>query len=79
MMPGRLPLGRMPWDPVNGARVGAVVGALVGAALIALSGLASFWLVAACGVIGGAIGYRSERRGRLFGTTAWRRGRSSLS
>jgi len=52
----------MPWDPLNGARVGAVVGALAGAALIALSGVASFWMIAGCGAIGGALGYWSEKR-----------------
>jgi hypothetical protein len=55
----------MPWDPLNGARVGAVAGALVGAvltALTALTGLASFWVIAGCGAVGGGIGYWSEKR-----------------
>ena len=61
-MTGQLPPGRMPWDPVNGARVGAVAGALVGAAFIALSGVANFWVIAGCGAIGAGLGYWSEKR-----------------
>ena len=54
--------GRAPWDPVNGMRIGAFTGGLFGAALIALSGVASFWIIACCGVIGGGAGYWSEKR-----------------
>lgn len=54
--------GRAPWDPVNGLRIGALTGGLIGAALIALSGVASFWIIACCGAIGGGVGYWSEKR-----------------
>ena len=57
-----LPLGRAPWDPVNGLRIGAFTGALFGAGLIFLSGVASFWIVAGCGAIGGGVGYWAEKR-----------------
>jgi predicted MFS family arabinose efflux permease len=57
-----LPPGREPWDPVNGLRIGAFTGAVIGAVLIALSGVASFWIVAGCGAIGGGVGYWAEKR-----------------
>ncbi len=57
-----LPPGRQPWDPANGVRVGVLIGGLFGAALVSLSGIWSFWIVAACGAIGGGIGYWSEKR-----------------
>lgn len=54
--------GRQPWDPANGLRVGIMVGGLIGAAVIALTGLERFWILAATGTIGGAVGYCSEKR-----------------
>lgn len=54
--------GRQPWDPANGLRVGILAGGFVGAGVIALTGIASFWIVAAFAAIGGAIGYWSEKR-----------------
>ena len=51
-----------PWDPANGLRVGGLVGGLVGAAVIAFTGFTHFWVIAATGAIGGAIGFWSEKR-----------------
>jgi hypothetical protein len=56
------PVGRQPWDPANGLRVGTMVGGMVGAAFIAATGLFSFWLIAVPGVVGGCLGYWSEKR-----------------
>ena len=47
---------------MNGLRIGAIAGGLIGAALIALSGVASFWIIAGCGAVGGGVGYWSEKR-----------------
>jgi hypothetical protein len=51
-----------PLDPVNGLRVGTLLGTLLGAAIVAISGLLSFWIVAGLGLIGGAIGYWMEKQ-----------------
>ncbi|MGB5760746.1 MAG: hypothetical protein WBM50_27780 [Acidimicrobiales bacterium] len=57
-----LPPAGEPWDPANGVRAGTLTGGLVGAAVLALSGISSFWIVAVCGVIGAGLGYWSEKR-----------------
>ncbi len=57
----RLPPGRPPWDPINGLRVGGVAGAMLGGGATALTGLASAWLIVVGAVIGGGIGYWSQR------------------
>ncbi|MDH3678868.1 MAG: hypothetical protein OEV40_02840 [Acidimicrobiia bacterium] len=54
--------GREPWDPANGLRVGILAGGVVGAVVAVVSGVAHFWVVALGGVIGGGIGWWSERR-----------------
>lgn len=59
-----LPPGRQPYDPVNGFRVGAVVGGLVAVLITVGLGFPSIWLALAGAVVGGAIGYRSEKRWR---------------
>jgi hypothetical protein len=61
---GKRPTGgvRQPWDPANGLRIGALGGALVGGAIVALSGVLSFWIVAGSGVVGGGIGYWNEKK-----------------
>ena len=51
-----------PLDQVNGLRVGTVTGALVGATIVAATGVVSFWIVAGLAVIGGVIGYWTEKR-----------------
>ena len=53
--------GRQPWDPANGLRLGLFVGALLGAVVVAV-GYAHFSIVAAGAVIGGAVGFWSEKR-----------------
>jgi hypothetical protein len=53
---------RPPWDPANGLRVGLLAGALVGAAVVALTGVTGFWLVVLTAVVGGTVGYWSEKR-----------------
>ena len=62
MSPSSLPPERAPWDPANGLRIGAFVGGLIGAALIAVTGVTSPWIIAGCGVVGGGVGYWSEKR-----------------
>ena len=56
------PPDQAPWDPLNGFRVGVVVGALLAAGFMWLFGPMSFWVVATGAVIGGAIGYWSQKR-----------------
>lgn len=67
--------GRTPWDPVNGMRVGAMVGGLVGALAMTITGLANLWIVIGGGVIGGAVGFWSEKRNQRNrpATRRWRR------
>ena len=57
-----LPPGLEPWDPANGLRVGALSGGLVGALVIALTGFTHFWVIAVTGLLGGAVGFWSEKR-----------------
>lgn len=57
----RLPAGRTPWDPVNGFRIGALTGGVIALGLGLLIGVESFWLVIPGAVLGGAIGYWTER------------------
>ena len=56
-----LPPGRQPYDPLVGARVGAIAGGILGAILVAVSSLASFWVVVVAAAAGAAIGYWSEK------------------
>jgi len=58
----RLPPGHQPYDPLNGLRVGAFAGALLGALVVVVSSFNAVWLVVVFAMIGGTIGYRSERR-----------------
>jgi uncharacterized membrane protein YebE (DUF533 family) len=44
-----------------GFRVGAVAGGILGAILVAVSSLASFWVVVAGAAAGGAVGYWTEK------------------
>lgn len=55
-----LPPGRQPYDPLNGVRVGALAGALAG--VVATAATRTTWFLLAGAVIGGAIGYLTERR-----------------
>ncbi len=48
-------------DPINGMRVGALAGGLFGALITFLTSTAYAWLVLAFGVVGGLIGYLTER------------------
>ena len=57
-----LPPGRLPWDSANGLRIGALTGAVLGAALMAVTGIRSFWLVALTCLAGGVIGFWSQKR-----------------
>ena len=56
-----LPPGRQPYDPLVGFRVGAIAGGILGVILVAISSLASFWVVLVAAAIGGAIGYWTEK------------------
>lgn len=56
-----LPPGRQPYDPLIGFRVGAIAGGILGAILVAISSLASFWVVVVAAAIGGAVGYWTEK------------------
>lgn len=56
------PSGWQPWDAANGLRVGILAGGLIGVAVIALTNVSSFWIVVACGVVGGGIGFWSGKR-----------------
>lgn len=51
-------------DPINGMRVGALAGGLLGALITVLTSTQYAWLVVAFGVVGGAIGYVTERSRR---------------
>lgn len=51
-------------DPINGLRVGALAGGLLGALITLLTSTAYAWIVLAFGVVGGAIGYLTERSRR---------------
>ena len=57
-----LPAGRPPWDPWNGARVGALTGGLLGALAVFLAGSAAYWVVPIGGAVGAAAGYWVEKR-----------------
>ncbi len=56
----RLPPGRQLYDPLNGLRVGVFAGVIVGGAVFALTGAVTALIGGA--VLGGAVGYVSERR-----------------
>ena len=56
----RLPPGRQLYDPLNGLRVGVFAGVIVGAVAFAVTGLV--WTLFSAAVLGGVIGYVSERR-----------------
>lgn len=60
----RLPIGRPPWDPWNGARVGVLAGGIVAFLGVWLSGWDRYWVTLVGAVIGGAFGYLSEIRKR---------------
>jgi hypothetical protein len=55
----RLPPGRQPYDPLNGLRIGAFAGGILGA--IAAGVTRFVWFLPAGAVLGGAVGYLSER------------------
>jgi len=63
----RIPPGRQLYDPLNGFRVGGFAGALIASLVVAAVGMAYVWLALVGAVLGGAIGYWSERR-RLYRT-----------
>lgn len=48
-------------DPVNGLRVGALAGGLLGALVTALTSTSYAWVVLVLGVVGGVLGYLTER------------------
>jgi uncharacterized membrane protein len=49
-------------DPVNGLRVGMLAGGLLGALVTVLTSVGFVWVVFVLGLIGGAIGFWTERR-----------------
>ncbi len=51
-----------PLEAVNALRVGTLVGTLLGAAIVAFSGVLSFWIIAGLAAAGGVIGYWSANR-----------------
>ena len=55
------PRGRQPYDRLIGFRVGAIAGGILGVIVIAISSLASFWVVLVGAAIGGGVGYWTER------------------
>jgi len=56
----RLPAGRQPYDSLVGLRVGAVAGGLLGA--VAGFAMRTPWPLLAGAIIGGAVGFFTERR-----------------
>jgi len=56
-----LPPGRQPYDPLVGFRVGAIAGGILGVVVVAISSLASFWVVVVAAAIGGAVGFWTEK------------------
>jgi len=58
----RVPPGSQPYDALNGLRVGALAGALAGAGVTAIVGTGAAWTVLVGAAMGGAVGFRSERR-----------------
>jgi hypothetical protein len=48
-------------DPINGLRVGALAGGLLGALITAMTSVTNAWLVMLIGVIGGAVGFWTEK------------------
>lgn len=57
---GRLPPGRQPYDSLVGLRVGAIAGGVLGA--VAAVVLTQPLLILAGALIGGAVGYLTERQ-----------------
>lgn len=51
-------------DPINGMRVGMLAGGLLGALVTVLTSVSLVWLVFVLGIVGGAVGYWTERRRR---------------
>ena len=66
--PSRLPSGTSPWDVFSGIRVGVVAGGLTGAVLTLVAGWSAAWTVPAVAVLGGAVGYVTEKRRRTGST-----------
>ena len=62
MSDDRLPEGRPPWDPLNGLRIGALAGAVIGVSLTLITPASGIWLMVVGAIVGGAIGYWSEKR-----------------
>ena len=56
----RLAPGRQPYDPLNGLRIGAFAGGILGA--IAAGVTRVVWFLPAGAVLGGTVGYWTERR-----------------
>jgi hypothetical protein len=54
--------GQQPYDPLNGLRVGGLAGGIVGGVATAVTSVDNAWLVVAGALVGGAIGYLSEKR-----------------
>ena len=52
-------------EPINGLRIGGFAGGLLGAVITAIFGSSVAWLIFVFGIIGGAIGFWSERRRTL--------------
>lgn len=62
--PSRLPAGTSPWDVFSGIRVGVVAGGLGGALLAVVAGWSAGWTVPVVAILGGAVGYWTEKRRR---------------
>jgi uncharacterized protein YcfJ len=54
----------VPWDPLVGLRVGAIIGALVGVAITAIAGSSFAWVIIVAGALGGGFGYWYQRNRR---------------
>lgn len=52
-------------EPINGLRIGGFAGGLLGAAIAVIFSSSVAWLIFVFGIIGGAIGFWSERRRNL--------------
>lgn len=66
--PSKLPPGTSPWDVFSGIRVGVVAGGLAGAVLTLIAGWSAAWMVPTAAVLGGAVGYMTEKRRRAGST-----------
>ncbi len=58
----RFPAGRPPWEPWNGARVGAIVGGLAGLSAALLLSMTNYLVVLVGAALGAAVGYWDAKR-----------------